>query len=252
MVVVLVLLGALPALAGTITSPGGAAVTVAGDDAGNPRSFTIVAAGFAPGNGAAFVVQCDGVDPSTVGWSATRDCDTATSPAAGDVGPNGEVTFPARDKNYGFTPFKGKSPQGLFNCVAPGESMNNAKPTFSNCRIRVASSLTTATADQAFVTIVLPRTVAGAVVPKRGATNRSSAHASTSTPAKSSGPVAHVQAGQNASGATDGKRAGRKNDTNSDSSTVGDIAASPASWVLLAVVFALAVLAGRRLRHRHA
>src|SRR5690349_18159120 len=105
--IAMVMFAATPAFAGTITAPAGSVATVPGDAAGNPQSITVVATGFAPGNGVAFVMQCDGLDPSTVGWSATRDCDTATSPAAGDVGPNGEVTFRAGDKNYGFTPFKG-------------------------------------------------------------------------------------------------------------------------------------------------
>jgi hypothetical protein len=243
------ILGAAPALAGTVTAPAGAISTVPGDAAGNPKSITVTATGFAPGNGAAFVMQCDGVDPSTVGWSATRDCDTATSPAAADVGPDGAVTFPAGDKNYGFTPFKGKSPQGLFNCVAPGESMNNARPTFSNCRIRVASSLTSVTADQSFVTIVLPRTVPGGVAStqRRPAAAKQS---STSTRAKGSGAVARVHAGQNVSGAGEKRSAADERKSSASTSTVGDVLTSPASWMLLVVVFGLAFAAGRRLRER--
>src|SRR5262245_32883969 len=98
------------AWAGTITTPASSPFGVPGDPAGNPLSFTVVGSGYPNGSTVA-IEQCDGVSPSTVGWSPIDNCDIATAPAAVDVGANGLATFPANDPNFGFTPFKGPSPQ---------------------------------------------------------------------------------------------------------------------------------------------
>ena len=131
-----------------------------------PQSFTVVADGFPAGNSVASVEQCDGVSPSTPGYTPLTHCDSATAPAAVDVGADGVATFPANDPNFGFVPFKGTSPQGKFNCVAPGEdSVFNGLPTFSNCQLRVATDLNNTTSDQTFFTLALP----AAATPARGA-----------------------------------------------------------------------------------
>ena len=130
---------------------------VPGDTGGNPKSFDVVASGFAPGNSAASVQQCDGVPPTEPGYQVLDHCDSATSPAAVDVGLDGLATFPANDVNFGFTPFKGTSPQAKFNCIAPGDANpGNGLPTFTNCQLRVASDLNNTTGDEAYRTLTLP------------------------------------------------------------------------------------------------
>jgi hypothetical protein len=146
------------AFAGSVSS-GTNPIVVPGDAAGNPLAINVVATGFPEGEGLAFVEQCDGVDPGTAGYSPLTHCDSATSPAATDVGADGVASFPASDPNFAFTPFKGQSPQHKFNCVAPGESAPSAKPTFSNCQIRVSTNNLATTTDQAYFTITLPATV---------------------------------------------------------------------------------------------
>ena len=143
----------------TLQSPSSSELsfTVPGNTAGAPQSFTVVADGFPAGNSVASVEQCDGVSPSTPGYSPLTHCDSATSPAAVDIGSDGVATFPANDPNFGFVPFKGESPQGKFNCIAPGEdAVFNGLPTFSNCQLRVATDLNNTTADQTFFTLALP------------------------------------------------------------------------------------------------
>jgi hypothetical protein len=154
--VLLVLAGV--AFAGSISS-GTNPIVVPGDAAGNPQPINVVATGYPEGEGNVFVEQCDGVDPGTAGYSALTHCDSATSPAAVDVGPDGVASFPADDPNFAFTPFKGQSPQHKFNCVATGEPAPSAKPTFDDCQIRVSTNNLATTTDQAYFTITLPATV---------------------------------------------------------------------------------------------
>jgi hypothetical protein len=146
------------AFAGTITTPSAQPFVVPANGAGQPLSFTVVGSGYPEAAGSVFIEQCDGVAPSTAGYTPLDHCDAATSPAAVDVGADGLATFPADDLNFGFTPFKGKSPQNKFNCVAPGETLNNGKPSFENCQIRVSTNNLAVTADQAYRTITLPAT----------------------------------------------------------------------------------------------
>ena len=61
-------------------NPSAVPFVVPGDSAGNPTASTVTASGFTPG-AQVFVEQCDGVDPSTFGWSPTADCDLGTSPS---------------------------------------------------------------------------------------------------------------------------------------------------------------------------
>jgi hypothetical protein len=154
-------LAAGPANAGTITAPSGNPFTVPGDAGGNPQAFTISATGFTAGTNV-FVEQCDGTPPSAIGWSPTANCDLVSSPAPVIADGSGNVSFAAADPNHSFLPFKGISPQGIFNCLAPAQaSPNNGLPDFDNCQVRVSSNNTTATADQVFLTMTLPGAAVG-------------------------------------------------------------------------------------------
>ena len=150
------MLMASPAGAGTITSPSTNPYTVPGDATGTPLSFTVTASGYTPGT-QVYIEQCDGVASSVSGWAPTDHCDLGTSPSAVTVPASGIVTFPANDNNFGFTPFKGLSPQGLFTCGAPSDTNpGDGLPFFTNCQVRISTSNTAVTADQAFFTMTLP------------------------------------------------------------------------------------------------
>ena len=70
---------------------------------------------------------------------------------------SGNVSFPSADPNFGFHPFKGASPQGIFNCLSPNDpSPANGLTDYRSCRIRVSSNNSAATADQVFLPIQLP------------------------------------------------------------------------------------------------
>jgi hypothetical protein len=154
---VVALMLAAPAVAATnIDAPSSEPFTVPGDGAGNPQSFTVTVSGFTPGT-TVFVEQCDGSDPSPANWSPTAHCDLGTSPAGLTVDPSGNATFPAGDLDFGFQPFKGASPQNIFNCLAPGQaSPGNGNPDYTNCKVRVSTSNQLKTSDQVFRTLVLP------------------------------------------------------------------------------------------------
>jgi hypothetical protein len=129
---------------------------VPADASGNPRPFTVQASGFAP-NTNIFIEQCDGASPSTPGWDPTLNCDLGSSPSPVTSDAAGNVTFDASDLNHNFTPFKGESPQGLFNCLAPGQAAPvNGLPSSSTCQVRVSSNNTTSTSDQVFFPMTLP------------------------------------------------------------------------------------------------
>ena len=146
-----------PAFAATaITSPSSNPYAAVGDGAGNPVPFTVSASGFAPGANV-FVEQCDGVPATQSGWDAAQDCDLGSSPSPAAADASGNVTFNAADPNHAFTPFKGESPQSLFNCLAPGESSpGNGLVDYTNCQLRVSTNNTAGTSDQVFITLTLP------------------------------------------------------------------------------------------------
>jgi LPXTG-motif cell wall-anchored protein len=103
------------------------------------------------------IEQCDGVPPTQSGWDPTADCDTGTAPAAALGDAHGNVSFPATSHNYAAPVFRGASPQGLFNCLSPHQpDPHNGLPNFRTCQLRMSTSNTEVTADQAFITIVLP------------------------------------------------------------------------------------------------
>jgi hypothetical protein len=156
------LVDAPSASAATITAPTGNPYVVPGSASGQPLSFTVIASGFTAGS-AVFIEQCDGVPTTDASWDPTTNCDLGSSPAAATANASGVATFPANDVNFGFKPFKGFSPQGLFNCLSPsGASPDNGLPDFRNCKIRVSTNNSAATSDQVFLNIQLPNSVASA------------------------------------------------------------------------------------------
>jgi hypothetical protein len=167
------------AWASTITQPTGPTFVVPGDGAGNPLPFTVVANGFTP-TAQVFVEQCDGTSPTVKGWSPTSNCDLGTSPSPVTVDDSGKATFDASDVNHAFAPFKGESPQSLFNCLSPkGVAPANGLPSFINCQIRVSTNNTAPTADQSFVLLTLPEAVQGGTTTT---TSTSTSTTSTSIP----------------------------------------------------------------------
>ncbi len=163
--VALGLLIAAPAFAGTITTPSSNPFTIPVDGSGNPVSFTVSGGGFNAG-GQVYIEECDGVSPTSPGWSPTLHCDNATSPSAVTADSNGNYTFPAGDPNFGFTPFpNGLSPSGQFNCIAPGQTPpSNGHTSYTNCQVRVSSNNGSTTSDQAFITLTYPQQ--GAITPE--------------------------------------------------------------------------------------
>jgi hypothetical protein len=136
-------------------------LNVVGNAIGQPLPVRIAGSGFAPG-GLVYVEQCDGTLPTAVGWSPTSNCDLGSSPAAVLADANGNAVYQPDDVNHGFTPFKGESPQSLFNCLSPNQAAVNAKnglPDFRNCQVRVSSDNTNPTADQQFFDLTLPDAV---------------------------------------------------------------------------------------------
>jgi hypothetical protein len=171
-----------------IAAPGANPFAVGADGSGRPVPFTIVATGFAPGSHV-YVEQCDGVSPSAPLWSPTIDCDLGTSPAGAAASADGRATFAANDRNYGFHPFRGMSPESLFNCLAVGQvSPHNGLLDSRHCTVRVSTSNSAPTADQVFFVIDLPAPPPGS---------------SSATSPPSSGPTAPL-AGGGASGSGPG------------------------------------------------
>ncbi len=148
----------------SITAPTGNPFVVPKDAGGNPVPFTVSAAGFAATSNV-FIEQCDGVAPTVVGWDPTTNCDLGSSPAAALADASGNVTFDMADVNHALHPFKGASPQGLFNCLSLYDpSPNNGLTDYRTCKLRVSTNNSAATADQVFLPIVLPD-APGTVVP---------------------------------------------------------------------------------------
>jgi Calx-beta domain len=149
--------GSGPASAATsITAPTANPFTVPGDAGGLPLPFTVSASGFAASTNV-FIEQCDGVSPTAVGWDPTTNCDLGSSPAPVVSDGSGNVSFLESDANHAFHPFKGASPQGLFNCLSPNDpSPNNGLPDYRNCQFRVSTNNTASTSDQLMRTIFLP------------------------------------------------------------------------------------------------
>jgi hypothetical protein len=97
------------------------------------------------------------VSPSDPNWSPLADCDSNTANSSVDVGADGVATFPANDANFGTFPFKGLSPTHQFNCLAPSDPpLNNGKPSYVNCHVRITTDLINKNALDSFITMQLP------------------------------------------------------------------------------------------------
>jgi hypothetical protein len=195
-----------PACAAEIVQPGASYMAFAAGPA-TLAPFTIVAQGFSPGS-RVYVEQCDGTSPSASQWSPTIDCDLGTSPAGASADSRGRVAFDARDRNHAFRPFRGTSPEGLFNCLGPHQaSPHNGLLDSRRCSVRVSTTNAAATGDQVFFALVVPDPPGASVQQTTGTTavaspaaepaavtaNPASATApanttSTSVPASHSGP----------------------------------------------------------------
>jgi hypothetical protein len=150
------------AFAATITSPTGNPFIVPANAAGQPVAFTVSASGYNAGD-QVFIEQCDGVATTATGWDPTVNCDLGSSPAAALANASGVVTFSASDPNHAFKPFKGFSPQGLFNCLGSTDpSPNNGLTDYRNCKLRVSTNNSAGTSDQVFLNLQLPNSVAAA------------------------------------------------------------------------------------------
>lgn len=168
---------------GTVTTPTGNPFVVPGNASGNPVAFTVVATGYVPGS-LVSVEQCDGVATTDPHWSPTTDCDLGTSPSPAITDGTGKVTFSSTNPNFAFTPFKGQSPQGLFNCLSPnGPALkpSDGLPDYRNCKIRVSTNNSAITADQGFLNIQLPEAVAGTTTTKSSTTTTVRATTTTTT-----------------------------------------------------------------------
>jgi hypothetical protein len=179
MAIVLVL--ANTAFAATaITQPNTNPFHVPGNPAGTPQPFQVVATGFTPG-GNVSVEQCDGVDPASPTWSIA-DCDPGSSPAPVSADVNGVATFDVGSQHQ-FTPFKGASPQTLFNCLSPNQaSPANGLQDYTNCYLRVATNAFAATTDQVFLNMILPDAITEtAPVPQNQAVTTGTGQTSTIT-----------------------------------------------------------------------
>jgi hypothetical protein len=142
--------------AATITTPSSNPFVVPKDVDGNPVPFNVTATGFAP-TANVFIEQCDGVATTATGWDPTINCDLGSSPAAAIADATGSVTFDIADVNHRFQPFKGPSPQGLFNCLSLNDpSPANGLPDYRTCKLRVSTNNSAATSDQVFLQLVLP------------------------------------------------------------------------------------------------
>ncbi|MGZ6994586.1 MAG: hypothetical protein ACXVIM_05200 [Acidimicrobiia bacterium] len=144
---------ATPAFAGTVTQPTSTPVVVTANGAGNPYSFSVQGSGFEPGQNV-YIEQCDGNPTTSIFWDPTINCDLGSSPAPAPADASGKVTFSTSDGNHAFHPFRGQSPQGLFDCLAPADPpTGSGNPSWTNCQVRLSTNNAAVTSDQVFFTI---------------------------------------------------------------------------------------------------
>ncbi len=190
-----------PVFGAQIVQPSGSSIVAALDPAGVPVNVTVVASGFAAGS-LVYVEQCDGIEATTQSWSPTVHCDLGSSPAPAIADAHGIATFSSTDRNRAFRPFLGESPQSLFNCLAPSQpAPANSLPNFSNCKLRVSTSNTAVTPDQAFVPIILTTTRRPSPTTVRlpattGTTAVAKKHSAAGAATGSSGPRSRGATGQ--------------------------------------------------------
>jgi hypothetical protein len=253
------LVAALVVVLGAATSAGAAAIvlpsrggyTVTVDSAGHVQPFTVVAAGL-PAGATVSIEQCDGVPANSPNWSPNEHCDSATAPSSQTVDASGTVRFEAGDANFGFTPFVGGSPQHLFNCDMQGKSApRNHQQSFTTCQVRIASSLTDATSDQAFMPIRFAST--NATIRPFTTTTRPGAVANghqgkTATPTSlrpdPNAPTAHITAG------AAGAHASSSSSSDTALSKIGNAVISIPGLIFIAIWAFLGVALYRRYRQR--
>jgi hypothetical protein len=178
-------LGATPAFAQSITAPTGTPASpfivpectsttncdnIYGvSDVGVPVAFPVTGTGWAQGTTVSIEI-CDGKSPTAQGWTPGIDCDSTSSPAGELIGasnPQGNVSWGTGNPNNEIGDFRGESLDDLFNCLAPGDNPNSTmtldgepidpgKPSWTNCQLRMATSVANSTPDQQFVTMQIP------------------------------------------------------------------------------------------------
>jgi hypothetical protein len=236
-----------PAVAATIRQPASRPFTVAVDRFGHPQPFTIVAAGFRPGS-LAYVEQCDGASLTAPDWSPTLHCDIGTAPAPVVVTRDGTATFPANDRNHGFHPFRGESPQAVFNCLAPGDAApHNGVASYTNCRVRVSSNNSTATQDQVFLDIRISAAAARVPTTNSGASGGGSSSVGGNTATASASHNASTGAAPPGAGAN-GQGSSSDPASNGSHTSSGRLAFTGAAIVGLVLVGCAFVLLGTALR----
>lgn len=151
------------ALAATIVDPPSDPFTVPNDASGNPDSFNLQLSGFPP-NTNIQLVQCDGVDPSTPGWTPGVHCDFTTNPPAFHSDASGNMSIPAHNVRS-LIPIRGELQS--FNCLAPGDpDPNNGNPSYTNCRLRADLTLGQVSSNQVFRVLSLQPAGNGGEVPE--------------------------------------------------------------------------------------
>jgi len=218
LIVAAVLAIASAAGAAQIVQPNARPYRVATDARGNLVAFTIVATGFRAG-APVYVEQCDGTSPTSPNWSPADHCDNGTSPSPVYADGSGRATFDAHDRNHKFTPFVGDSPQGLFVCGVPG-----------NCTVRVSTNNASATDDQVFLVLALPRATPTTNPPT----------SPTTKPSTSSGGHGSSQAtGSSASGSTASSATQTASGSSSTGGGSGPLAFTGISAILTGVALVL-------------
>jgi hypothetical protein len=143
-----------------------------GPNAGKPAPFDVVVNGYGTAaNTKVFEEICDGVDPTDPSWDVSLDCDTGTA-NSNAIASGGVASFPAADANLHIKPFRGASPNGLFNCIAPGDpDPGNGLTTFggtqgSHCTLRTVQDTLQGTTNQQFLQLTLTPAGGGGEVPE--------------------------------------------------------------------------------------
>jgi hypothetical protein len=159
--------------------------------AGTPLAFPIAGTRFPPGQQVSVEI-CDGLVATDTGWNLAADCDPLSQSPSAEMASagTGDVAFPATGPSNSIKDFRGGSPSGTFNCVAPedlppnsnqnpdgsynldgilktknGEPIAPGVESWTNCQLRMATSLLQSTSDQQFLTLSIPDTAHGQATP---------------------------------------------------------------------------------------
>jgi hypothetical protein len=108
-----------------VTSPS-SPFTVPVDSNGDPvdNQFpAVTGTGYQPG--IVNIQVCDGLPESAPGWSPESDCDAVTATGQVPVTATGTFDFKGQGINNEVFAFRGLSPSGQFNCLAPQDNPNS-------------------------------------------------------------------------------------------------------------------------------